>query len=429
MTRVRGLLFLLTSLFVLGVGYAVIQIAKGYRFDTKTLTFRPSGLFVVTSSPDGAQVLVNGKLESATNATISLPPDRYEIELKKEGFLTWKKTITIKKEEVTKIDVSLFPAAPSLSALTFAGAVGPVLSEDGTKIAYGVPISEKADEEKVGIWVMELGDLPIGFSRDPRRVASVDPTDLSWAWSPDSRELLVRSSQGFSVLDVNSPTPPTALAPITSLALSETLKDWQEESDKKYMEKFEKLPKTLRDLLKNQKVEFSPDKNKVFYTAKAEFLIPEGLAISLPGSSTQNEERAVKSGNTYVYDLKEDKNFLVFSGELAGAKSLFEEASESAAQGSQKTRSVRVSDNLKIGKSDSPNTLISWFPTSNHLILTESGKILIQDYDGTNPQTVYAGPYTAPFAIPLPNTSRLLILTNLGAGGEVVGNLYAVSLR
>lgn len=423
MIRVRVLLFLLTAFFVLGAGYLLILFARGHRFDTKTLTFRPEGLFVITSSPDGAKVLIDNKLESATNATISLPPDTYEIELKKEGYLSWKKTITIKKEEVTKIEVQLFPAAPSLSSLTFAGAQNPVLSDDGTKIAFGVLPSDKADMEKVGIWIMDLGDLPIGFSKDPRRVTNADPTNLSWAWSPDSRELLVKDLKGYYLLDSGTLT---ILLPIylSASSLSETLSNWQEDIDKKYQDKFKEIPEKLRSLLtpeklQGKKVIFSPDKKKILYTASQDFQIPEELISSLPGSSTQKEERNIKKGNTYVYDSKEDRNFLVFSGNLPEVKNFLEEASAPAPK----------KPSLTPKNPATPKTSIRWFPTSNHLVLSEEGKITIIDYDGTNPQTVWGGPYTAPYAIPFPNTTRLLILTNLGAGDNAVGNLYAISLR
>lgn len=432
MIRVRVILFLLTTFFVLGAGYLLILFARGHRFDTKTLTFRPEGLFVITSSPDGAKVLIDGKLESATNTQNNLPPGTYEIVLEKDGYIPWKKTITIKAEEVTKIDAQLFPAAPSLSALTFAGATNPVLSDDGTKIAYGVPASDKANSERVGIFILDLGDLPIGFSRDPRRITNADPTNLSWAWSPDSRQLLVKSTQGYFLLESGTFSTLSTLSILSASALSETLAEWQEEQDKKYQEKLKDIPKDLQNLLSQTKVMFSPDKKKILYTASQDFQIPEGLISPLPGSSTQKEERKAKKGNTYVYDLKEDRNFLVFSGNLPEVKSLLEEASAAAntktSSTTQKSPTARAGASL-ITRHISPITSVRWFPTSNHIVLSEEGKITIIDYDGTNPQTIYAGPYIAPYAIPFPNTTRLLILTNLGAGDNAVGNLYAISLR
>ena len=315
--------------------------------------------------------------------------------------------------------------------MTFAGAQNPVLSDDGTKVAFGVPLSDKASSDKVGIWVMDLGDLPIGFSKDPRRATNADPTGLSWAWSPDSRGLLVRgSNQSYYLLEVGSETPLTSLTPLTSPTLAKTLSGWAEESDKKYKDKFNEIPKKLQEILtsnrvRSKRVAFSPDKKKFLFTASSDFEIPSDLTSPLPGSSTQKEERLVKKGNTYVYDLKEDKNFLVYSGSLPETKSFLEEASAAASTKSQAPSNKQTLNT----KYQILNTSVHWFPTSNHLILAEANKVTIVDYDGTNPQLVWNGPYEAPYAIPSPNTSRLLILTNLGAGEEVVGNLYALSLK
>lgn len=389
MTRLRLFLFLLTVTFVGGVGFLATLLARGWRFDPQTFTLRPKGLFVVTSVPDGAQIIINSKLESATNATISLAPATYDIELKKDGYLAWKKTITIKKEEVTKIDAYLFPAAPSLSALTFTGAEKPVLSPDRTKVAYGVPPNGKPEEERVGIWIMDLVDLPIGFSSEPRRISDVAPAGFTWRWSPDSRQLLISSSVGTFLVNTGSFTTQAKLVNLPQVRLKEISVIWQEQQDKKNDENFTRVPEQMKNILKNsaKNILFSPDQNKVIYTATDNVKIPENLVSYLAGSSTQRQERDIKTGRTYVYDIKEDRNFV-------------------------------VADQRKL----------SWLPTSNHVILADSGRITIADYDGQNAQTVWAGPYEAPAAYPFPNSSRLLILTNLGAA-NVTPNLYAISLR
>ncbi|MBI2590550.1 MAG: PEGA domain-containing protein [Candidatus Blackburnbacteria bacterium] len=437
MTKLRIFTFLLTAAFVIGVGYFVSLIARGYRFDSQSLNLGPRGLFVVTSVPNGAQILVDGKLESATNATISLHPGSYDIQLKKDGYLPWQKHITIEKEEVTKIDAYLFPAAPSLSSLTFTGAVKPILSPDKTKIAYGVAAPSgvaanglQTDSDKVGIWIMDLADLPIGFSREPRKITDLDPLSLDWQWSPDSRQLLAKKDTNYYVLDISSQTFLVSLVPLTSEKLSATLSKWQQDQEKKNDENMRDIPPKLAENLKNTAFHFSPDGNKVFYTASNDVTIPNGLISPLPGSSTQKEERSIKKGNTYVYDLKEDKNFLVYSGSVTPERDLIKEASLATASAATTLATLRPAPKPAArGPQDLPSSsVLRWFPTSNHLILAESNKITIMDYDGTNQQTVYAGPYAYPYAVPFPNSSRLLVLTNLGAG-ESVGNLYAISLK
>jgi hypothetical protein len=50
------------------------------------------------------------------------------------------------------------------------------------------------------------------------------------------------------------------------------------------------------------------------------------------------------------------------------------------------------------------------------------------DYDGTNRQVVYSGSYIMPSAFPYSNTSKLLILTNLGSNNSIP-NLYTLTVK
>ncbi len=52
------------------------------------------------------------------------------------------------------------------------------------------------------------------------------------------------------------------------------------------------------------------------YTATASAQIPEKLIQPLPGSSTQTETRSLLPGNVYIYDIEEDRNFLVEEAKL-----------------------------------------------------------------------------------------------------------------
>src|SRR6185295_8893963 len=101
-------------------------------------------LLVANSDPNGAQIIIDGQLNSATNATIPLPEGSYDVVIKKESYINWEKKVSIKNGVVTEIDPSLFPQAAALNPLTFGGAISPQVSDDYSKILY-------ADNE--GIWV------------------------------------------------------------------------------------------------------------------------------------------------------------------------------------------------------------------------------------------------------------------------------------
>ncbi len=390
MTRLRVFLGLLT-LFVVGIlGFLVSFYARGYRFDGQTLRFKPSGLLVVKSDPSGAQVFANGELSTATDTTLSLAPGTYDVSIRKEGFHPWNKRLVIEKEVVTEAIASLFRVAPSLSSVTFSGVVNPVISADGTRIAYAT-LPSREDPEKGGLWVIETVNLPIGFARDPRRVTDGDLTAADWQFSPDGREILVSLGQSVFLLDSSTFTPQARRVNVAARK-EIILAEWEEERGTRLSSQIKILPDELVDILerKASSIVFSPDETKILYTASGSATLRENLIKPLPGSSSQKQERDIKEGRSYVYDIKEDRNFLIDEGMEAARR-------------------------------------LSWFPTSKHLVLSEAGKITIIDYDGTNKQLVYSGSYVSPHAYPFGSTSRLLILTNLGA--DTTPNLYSLTLK
>ncbi len=395
MAKIRVLVFLLTIVIVGIVGTLFALYARGYRFDSQTFKFAPSGILVLRSDPDAAQVFIDGNLKTATNTTISLAPGTYNLTIKKDGYFDWQKQVVVDKEIVTEADISLFKVAPSLSPINFSPSQNPIASQDFTKIVYSVPLDLK-DPDKSGLWIIETINLPIGFSRDPRRIMDGDITGFTYEFSPDNRQILLTKKTQSFLIDTGNFTTQASLVPLTPVKLGETIATWQLERQKKLQAQLKILPVELISILNSdaKNIIFSPDETKVLYQASGSAQIRSGLISALPGSSTQKEDRSIKPGNNYVYDIKEDRNFQVL--------------------GSDKT--------------SDPLVAINWLPSSKNLIITERNKINIIDYDGTNDQTVYSGAYVAPFAFPFVSTSRLLILTNLGADSNPP-NLYSLTIK
>jgi hypothetical protein len=186
--------------------------------------------------------------------------------------------------------------------------------------------------------------------------------------------------------------------------LEEIRANWNEEKDTKLQARLRNLPQEHADIFirKVQNLAFSPDETKILYTASGSATFKTDLVKQLPGASTQKQERQIKEDQTYVYDIKEDRNFLIVedSSELTISPDLYSTYQKS----------------------------LSWFPTSSHLVLAEEGKVTLMDYDGSNRQTVYTGSFITPFAFPFASADRLLILTNLGADSSLP-NLYTVTIK
>lgn len=389
MTKARLFILATTFLIVGTVGVVVTLFARGYRLSLQddTISLSPSGLLVANSDPTGAQVFINGELKTATDNTISIPPGTYDISIKKEGFLEWKKRLTIEKETVSQIDAYLVSTAPSLTAFTISGALNPQFSPDFGKIAYVVPAN--GDSQKAGLWIIETVNLPLGFNREARRITDGDVAQGSWKWSPDGREILLTTSRGVFLLNTSEFTPQAQLVNIASQ--KEIIEaEWEEEEMKRLSSQLSKIDSEIRKVFERYSTDiaFSPDGNRLVYTATAEANIPQDIVKQLPGASTQQQERNIEPERTYIYDIKEDRNFVVAE---AGERVL-------------------------------------WLPNSLNIIIPREDGILIKDYDGTNEQKVYAGSYVYPHAFPSTNAGRILILTNLG-NNEATPNLYWLSLK
>lgn len=400
MTKIRIFFFVLTIIVVGLVGIFASYYARGYRLNVKALTekgvfeFQPNGILVIKSEPDGASVYINSELKTATNASLSLSPGTYDVEVKKDGYFSWYKRLTIEKEIVTQASASLFKTVPSLSPVTSGGAVNPVTSDDGTKITFA---------DKTGLWTMDTFSLPLGFPNEPKKITDGDMTNASYTFSPDGNQILLTTSNSVYLIDLGSFTSQAQRVNVASTKNS-ILTQWSAQRQSKYQDILKNLPPQIDDIFtrKTSALVLSPDQTMILYTASASATIPEGLIPPLPGSSTQEQQRGLQPGATYVFDTKEDRNFLISD------------------------QPVNLSDQTDKNSANLPS--LRWMPSSRLLLLAGEGQIVVMDYDGTNRQIVYSGSYVAPFAFPYSNTTKLLILTNLGAATSSA-NLYTLTVK
>ncbi|HUV72442.1 MAG TPA: PEGA domain-containing protein [Clostridia bacterium] len=416
-------IFLAIAIFIASATFLAIKFAQGYRFDFSHRTLRPTGLLVATSNPRGAQVFINGELKTATDNTLSLAPGEYLIEIKKNAFYPWQKKLIIKKELVTQADAFLFPQVPDLKPLTFNEVQNPQLSYDGSKIVYSVPLPHP----EAGLWVMDLTDFLFNIGREPRQIAQTrsrtrDFSQATYFWSLDSKQIVVEFAQPPEklLLDASQLNSALNLKDISS-SWPEIVENWFEEDHLRQEAKLKKLAEALQEILKEnaKEIEFSPDGTKVLYIATGSAEIPEKLLPPVLVSSTQPETRTLEPNKIYVYDLKEDRNFLL----------PFELPQPSPTP-------LPTKKALKVTPTPTPYQLVPpnsqkpcWFPTSQHLYWLAENKVLVCEYDGTNLTTIYSGPMIIPYVFAAPGANKLIILTQLNLDPEAKPNLYAVSLR
>ncbi len=272
----RFLFTLLTLVIIFSAAAVAIFLAKGYTFSPKENRLVGTGIISVTSVPDAASVYVDGHLTTATNANISsLQPKEYDVRVVKEGFIPWEKKVKVNEGLVTDLKIILFPAFPSIYPLTFTGVKNPILSPDGTKLAYIVPKDKKA-----GVWVWTFEEnRPIALARgaQPHQISqstTINYTDALLRWSADSKQVLATiGGNNYLLEDERLNSEPRDITPM----LQATLKSWENDVVERESAKLI----GIKDLgMKNTAsssaiLKWSPDETKFLFGAKSQ----EGLKV------------------------------------------------------------------------------------------------------------------------------------------------------
>ena len=391
----------------------IILLGRGYRFDIRKNDLRSTGLMVANSDPNGAQVFVDGVLKTATNTTIGIDPGWYTVKISKEGYIPWEKKLRVQGEVVSNTDAFLFPSNPSLSPLTTTGIINPKLSPDGTKLAYVVPADPTIPPEKSGVWILTMTDSPLGFNRQPYKIAEmnfVPEGDFELLWSPDGTQLLISSPGRIILIDVDRQTTPREVTNLQKLLVEQ----WNTQKETVLQKQLSLLPQPILHLATSAAslIAFSPDEHKVLYEATASATIPNVIEPPLIGTNPTAEVRTILPNNIYVYDIKEDKNYFV-----ASRKELVPTTKPDVTTPNSQLPILNSQFSIR-------NSLpLQWFPTSRHLVIAIPGKIDIMEYDRTNWITVYSGPHQEGFVVPWPGSSRLIVLTNFNTKASTLPNL------
>lgn len=407
----KQIAFALTILlFLISGTILAILYGKGYRISFKQDIpgINKTGLLVVSSKPDGAQVFIDNHLTTATDNTINLPPGIYDIKIQKEGYFSWQKKLKIEVEVVTKAEATLFPVAPKLESIAMTPVLNPLIDPSGTKIAF--QIASDAASRKNGVYVLNMNtnSIPVPIlTLQSSSIQIVDDTSVPFSqaqlkWSLDGTQILAQistSPQNTSTYLLKSDRFNDD--PQDATAILQNLQDsWLQQKQQKERSLLTGIKTNMRELItRNFSIlSWDRDKTKILYQASASAQLPLIIKPRRLSIDSIAEERKINQGEIYVYDTKEDTNMKI---------------------------PVALSDYCQPDKCNSP---ISWMPDSNHLIYINDKKIVIMDNDGSNWITIYAGPFIDTFAVSWPDDSKIVILTNLG-NPNTSPTLYTIGLK
>lgn len=412
------------AVFFIIILFFIIAFARGYRFSMTDKKLVSTGILAVSSSPDGAKIIVNDRFKGATNTNLTVPPGTYTVTITKDGYIDWKDTVTVKGEIVTKIDALLLPQNPSLSPLTSLGVAKaqyfPIsdkvffISDNINRATQSAALEEdEVPLEKDGVYVLDIGKNPLSIF-DPLKLLVARSTFP--AGSDISRHEITLSPDGdqFIFTLLNKADVPIKSYLLPTDDISNQLFDitasknqietaWRAKTastSAKILETFKKpLPQTATEAF--DVIAFSPDESKILYLAKTTTTIPVVIKPRLVGSNQTPEVREITAGELYVYDKKDDRNY-----------------------------HINIPDNRtnKTNNAAKIQNTIFWYSDSNRLIIKEADRIAIMDYDGTHKQTVYSGPFEDEF-LAVSGDGKLLILANLNPQNNDYPDVYAVGIR
>ena len=114
--RHRTILFLLLVMLFFLSAPTVVLYSQGYRIDIDQKKITQTGAFYIKVKPNSVHVRINGEAVKKTDflfgstLTKNFLPKTYTVEISKEGYHTWRKTLEIQARQVTDAKhVILFP--------------------------------------------------------------------------------------------------------------------------------------------------------------------------------------------------------------------------------------------------------------------------------------------------------------------------------
>jgi hypothetical protein len=395
----KGLIiFSLVFTFIICTTYLVSIYARGYQISFKKgINLSATGLISATSKPKSASVFIDDHLVTATDDTINLSPNNYTIKIAKDGYFPWTKKVTIKKEVVYQTDSHLFRSIPDIKIITPIGSINPTISPDNSKIFFAVASASASKDNGLYQFDLSNNNFPINKS-SLRQLTSnlhgIDWSKYTFSVSPNSKQLIATStvSKISWLINLEEPINQNNIKDI-SIRKELILQEWENQEKTQVSEKIAKLPPVFKNFISTQSaqnIQFNQSEEKVLYLSSSDFKLTQVMPYPPVDQSTQIQDRDIKKNNWYIYNLKDDTNFII----------------------------------------GSTNDIInpSWLNNSNSIVCIQDKSIKVREYDSTNTQTLFSGKFINNIVYPSINGNQIIILSDLYSP-ENIQNLYSLTIR
>lgn len=208
--RSRTILFSILAVLFLTATPSIALYSWGYRIDFDSKRIVQTGAFYFKVFPRSSQIYLDGKSAKKTDFFFgaalveNLLPGKYEVEIKKEGFYSWKKTLEIKEAGVTDAkNIVLVPQAPAFSNLA-KNVAAVFFSPDGKKA-----VLMEAGNNSWALKLLEMEKNVKSHLLESKDVAIAGASLSDLKFSPDSKKILLKA--GLRYFLVNPEKSPAEL--------------------------------------------------------------------------------------------------------------------------------------------------------------------------------------------------------------------------
>lgn len=264
--KTRNIIFLILALLFLAAAPLTVMYCLGWRYDWDNKKVIQPGMFYFRILPKSAEVYLDENFKKKTDMFFGsllledILPGNHTIEIKKDGYYPWKKTLLIEKRKVTEAkNIALIPKNPGSSQIS--GKIGNFfLSPDSKSI-----ILEERDKDQ---WSLKLLDtaknLKSHIISQNNLIKGTDVELMDLSFSPDSEmailKIMVKEKISYFVLKIKT-------AEIISLNLSEDPEEiffHPKDNNKLLLLIPAKIGKELRELDIKNKIISPPLVDKVY---------------------------------------------------------------------------------------------------------------------------------------------------------------------
>ncbi len=398
----------------------LVAMAQGYRYDFLTGQIKESGLVLIDSKPNGADIYINGTRDKnatpyrLTNAQLG----PMNIELVRPEFRVWKKSLTVEAQQVSFANYALLlPQKLGYQNWLPEYNFGQVTQSGDQRRSFAI-----SAKPETAVWQLNGSDAPTKLYTPQSNSGPLTITDLR-VNEKGSRQIITQTSgtiaQTIVITDSDSSLNLTANLQVaggsfTFHPANDNEIYWL--SPEKALRKINIESQTLGPVLAQNVLAFTPYDNQVFAVLGPDANSTKNTLWRIDGSNNDKSRRPVVIPQSATYSLKREKDRageyiamlaletkeLVVIREPNSQKPLTGLLSNSAtaytisnngqrivynAGDKLKTYDLEQAERFDFGVSLTRLQGWSWYD-DNHIIVVANGQLRLIDYDGQNDQII-----------------------------------------